>query len=59
MGPDGVHPQMLKELANITARPLAIIFEGGPRELQATQLHLNPWKGDGAPHSGGHVYPHG
>ena len=28
--------------------------EGGPRELQASQPHLHPGKGDGAAYSGGH-----
>jgi len=26
--------------------------EGGPRELQADQLHLDPWESDGAADSG-------
>lgn len=29
------------------------------RELLASQPPLNPWKDDGAPHSGGHLRPHG
>ena len=28
--------------------------EGGPSELQASQLHLHPRRDDGATHSGGH-----
>ncbi|RMC03229.1 hypothetical protein DUI87_20423 [Hirundo rustica rustica] len=28
----------------------------GHRELLASQPHLNPWKDDGAPHSGGHFF---
>lgn len=27
MGPDGIYPHMLRDLANVTARPLSIIFE--------------------------------
>lgn len=29
------------------------------RELLASQPPLNPWKDDGAPHSGGHLRPRG
>lgn len=34
--------------------------EGEPWELlPSRQPHVHPWEGGGAPHSGGHPYPHG
>jgi len=80
MDPDGMQPQVLRELVAVIAELLSIIFERswrtgevpedwrkasvasslqkgqewGHRELQASQPHLHPWKGDGAAHSGGH-----
>lgn len=34
MGPEGTDSQMLRELANLTARPLTVIFEGACRLRQ-------------------------
>lgn len=74
MGPNGMHPRVLREMAVIT-KQLSIIMENkggvsgleesqchsslpkgqGLRKLQPFQLHLHPWKADGASHPGGHL----
>ena len=64
MGANGMHPQVLKELADVLAEPLSIIFERSWRtgempedwrQANVTQPHLHPWKGDGAVHPGHHL----
>ncbi|KAK4824897.1 hypothetical protein QYF61_021137 [Mycteria americana] len=32
--------------------------EGGPRELEASQHHLDPWEGNGAANPGNHFQAH-
>ncbi|KFQ46552.1 LINE-1 reverse transcriptase, partial [Nestor notabilis] len=46
MGPDEIHPQVLKELANEVAQPLSIIFE---RSWQSGEVPDNSKKGNVTP----------
>ncbi|KAK4806805.1 LOW QUALITY PROTEIN: hypothetical protein QYF61_005601, partial [Mycteria americana] len=52
MGPDGMHPRVLRELYLQEGQ------EGGPRELQTGQPHLHSWEGDGAANPGNHFQAH-
>ena len=40
MGPDGLHPQVLRELANVIAEPLSIIFKRSWRTAEV----LEDWR---------------
>lgn len=93
--PDGMHSQVLRELADTIAGLLELVLEqswrprevseewkkvnvtlggvkeskchpslqngqeGGPRGLLGSQARPDPWKHDGVPGSGKHLYPHG